>query len=387
MIRRFALLAAIGSLAQAVSLSEFTVRRAKLREGLEGASAVLYGRTEKEAEDDRNGFFQEPNFFYLTGVAVPGAALLLAPDGDYLYLPRRSARTDLWHGRRLSFEDDAAKATGISARPIESLEADLRALDERKPLTVSDSALAAAIARLRMKKSPAELELIRRAIDAGIAAHRASWLAVEPGRFEYEVGARLVAAYASLGCRRNAFPPVIGSGPNGLVLHYSQNDRRMDAGELVLMDAGPECGLYVSDITRTVPVNGKFTARQRELYEAVLEAQRAVIAAAKPGVMLTALKQVAIDSLNARDRNLGRYLPHGVSHHVGLQAHDAADKDLPLAEGAVITVEPGVYVPEENIGIRIEDMLLITSEGAQLLTAALPSDPDAIEQAMSRLKK
>jgi Xaa-Pro aminopeptidase len=387
MIRLLALAAALCPLAPAVSLSEFATRRAKLRESLEGASAVLYARTEKEAEDDRNGFFQEPNFYYLTGVTVPGAALLLAPDGDRLYLPRRSAKTELWHGRRLSFEDDAAKATGIDARPIESLDADLRALEEKKPLRLSDSALSTAIARLRMKKSAAELELIRRAIDAGIAAHRTSWRAVAPGRFEYEVGAQLVAAYASLGCERSAFPPIIGSGPNGLILHYSQNNRRMDAGELVVVDAGAECGLYVSDITRTVPVSGKFSARQRELYDAVLEAQRAVIAAAKPGVTLAALKQAAIDSLNARGRNLGRYLPHGVSHHVGLQVHDAADKDLPLAEGAVITVEPGVYVPEENIGIRIEDMLLITSDGAEVLTAALPSDASAVERAMSRPKR
>jgi Xaa-Pro aminopeptidase len=387
MIRLFALAAALCPLAEAVSLSEFAARREKLRESLNGESAVLYARTDKDAENDRNGFFQEPNFYYLTGVTVPGAALLLTPEGDQLYLPRRSAKVELWFGKRLSFEDGADPITGIPTKPIESLDEDVQALVPSKPLQLTDPTLAKSIARLRMRKTPAELDLIRRAIEAGIAAHRASWRTVTPGIFEYEVAAKLTAAYAGLGCERNAYAPIVGSGPNALALHYSRNNRRMDAGELVLMDAGPECGLYVSDITRTIPVSGKFTARQRELYEAVLEAQRAVIAAAKPGVMVKALKQVALESLDARGRNLGRYLPHGVSHHVGLEVHDAADEDWPLAEGAVITVEPGLYIPEENIGIRIEDMLLITADGARVLTAALPSHPDAIERAMSRSQK
>jgi Xaa-Pro aminopeptidase len=387
MMRLVALAAALCPLAAAVSLSEFAARRAKLRASLDGAPALLLGRTEKEAAEDRSGFFQEPNFYYLTGVTVPGAALLLTPEGDRLYLPRRDAKTELWYGHRLAFEDpEAGRLTGLAIRPADRLEADVQALDPA-PLRLTDATLAKAIARLRMTKSPAEIELIRRAIDAGIAAHRAAWEAIAPGRFEYEIAAHMTAASARLGCERNAYPPIVGSGPNALVLHYAANRRRMDAGDLVVVDFGPECGLYASDITRTLPVSGKFTPRQRELYEAVLEAQRAVIEAAKPGVPVKALKQVARDAFDARGRSLGRYLPHGVSHHVGLEVHDAADEDLPLAPGAVITVEPGLYIPEEKLGVRVEDMILITENGAEVLTSALPAGVEALERAMAQAKR
>lgn len=386
MIRLLALAGALCPLAAAVSLPEFAARRAKLRESLEGVPALLVARTDQEAADDRNGFFQEPNFYYLTGVTVPGAALLISADGDRLYLPRRDAKTQLWYGPRLSFEDeDAERSTGLRIRPRELLDSDVQAL-QPKPLRLSDEKLAKAIARLRMIKSPAELDLIRRAIEAGVAAHRAGWRAVAPGRYEYEVAAAMTAAAASLGCERNAYPPIVGSGPSALALHYAANKRRMDAGELVLIDFGPECDLYASDITRTVPVSGRFTPRQREIYEAVLEAQRAVIAAARPGVTVKALKQVARDSFDARGRDLGRYFPHGVSHHIGLEVHDAADDDLPLAPGAVVTVEPGLYIPEEKLGVRVEDMILITRDGAELLTAALPSSVEALERAAGQAK-
>lgn len=388
MIRLLALAAALCPLAAAVSLPEFAWRRAKLRESLEGAPALLVGRTDQEAANDRNGFFQEPNFYYLTGVTTPGAALLISAEGDRLYLPRRDAKTLLWHGPRLSFDDeDAARSTGLSIRPRELLDSDVKALEPAAPLRLSDEKLAKAIARLRMTKSPAELELIRRAVEAGVAAHRAGWRAVAPGRYEYEVAAAMTAAAASLGCERNAYPPIVGSGPSALALHYAANKRRMDAGELVLIDFGPECSLYASDITRTVPVSGKFTPRQKEIYEAVLEAQRAVIAAAKPGVTVKALKQVARESFDARGRDLGRYFPHGVSHHIGLEVHDAADEDLPLAPGAVVTVEPGLYIPEEKLGVRVEDMILITRDGAELLTAALPSSVEALERAVGPAKR
>lgn len=388
MMRLLALAAVLWpGVAGAISLTEYAARRAKLRTGLEGSAAVLYGRTDKDAEDDRNGFFQEPNFFYLTGIADPGVALLITADGDTLYLPKRDAKTELWHGKRLTLDDDVAKLTGMRARSIDALDGDLKALESGKVLRVDDESLRKSIAVLRMTKSLAELELIQEAIAGSIAGHRASWAAVRPGRFEYEIAARISGTFLERGCRRNAFAPIVGSGPNGLVLHYSRNSRRMDAGELVLMDAGAECDAYVGDITRTVPVNGKFTPRQREVYNAVLQANRAVIAAAKPGVTVKQLKQVALVSLDTDGKNLARFLPHGVSHHVGLEVHDAADDDAPLLPGAVITVEPGVYIPQEGIGIRIEDMVLITAEGARLLTSSLPSEPDAIERAMAAGKQ
>jgi Xaa-Pro aminopeptidase len=161
----------------------------------------------------------------------------------------------------------------------------------------------------------------------------------------------------------------------------------MDAGELLLMDVGPECGMYATDITRTVPVNGKWTKRQRELYEIVLGAQKAAIAAVKPGAILgsrhstTGLRKIVLDYLD-KNGGLGKYFIHGLGHHVGLDVHDANDPSLPLEAGHVITIEPGVYIPEEGMGIRIEDMVLVTENGAKVLSQGLPRGAEEIERAM-----
>jgi Xaa-Pro aminopeptidase len=170
----------------------------------------------------------------------------------------------------------------------------------------------------------------------------------------------------------------------------------MDRGELVVMDVGAECAGYAADITRTVPVGGKFSPRQREIYDIVLGAQKAVIAAVKPGMMIAktapdsvSLYKIALNYINThgKDRNgepLGKYFTHGVSHHIGLEVHDAFDPGAPLKEGMVITVEPGIYIPEENLGVRIEDMVLVTKDGAKLLSGALPREAGEIERALAR---
>lgn len=253
------------------------------------------------------------------------------------------------------------------------------------------------LARQRAVKSKREIEMIRRSVDATVEAHRAAWRRIAPGLYEYQVAAAMTFAMQDGGCGRNAYAPIIGSGSNALVLHYARNSRKMQAGEVVLIDVGAECSAYAADVTRTVPVSGKFTPRQRELYEIVLGAQKAVLAAIKPGVIMGAtrtapdsLYKVAYDYLNAHGKDakgdpLGKYLTHGVSHHVGLQVHDAppASYSQPLEAGMVITVEPGIYIPEESIGIRIEDTVLVTPDGAEVLSAALPKEPDQIEKAMA----
>ena len=163
----------------------------------------------------------------------------------------------------------------------------------------------------------------------------------------------------------------------------------MDRGELLLMDVGAECAGYAADITRTIPVGARFSKRQRERYEIVRGAQNAVIAAIKPGLPIGDLGKIAREYINTHGKDLhgeplGKYLTHGVSHHVGLDVHDATDFSQPLAEGNVITVEPGIYIPEESIGIRIEDMVLVTKEAARLMSGALPRDPGEIEKALGR---
>jgi Xaa-Pro aminopeptidase len=392
---------------------EYRARRAELSGKLHNGVLVLFGHTEKGEENIRSGFFQEPNFYYLTGWQEPGAILLLTPPQDdkpyaVLFLPRRQPDQEKWTGRKAGPDDaNTASLTGFdSVLPVENLESELRKQLDRysgiyilgkqsiaqvqalAPMRdISDAA--PLIARLRMHKSPEELALIQRSIDATLEAHRAAWKRAAPGLYEYQVAATMTAVYFDKGCERSAYEPIVGSGPNSTVLHYSRNSRRMDRGELLLMDVGAECAGYAADITRTIPVGARFSKRQREIYEVVLGAQNAVIAAIKPGIPLSDLSKIAREYINTHGKDLhgdplGKYFTHGVSHHVGLDVHDATDFSQPLAEGNVITVEPGVYIPEENIGIRIEDMVEVTKDGAQLMSGALPRDPGEIEKALGR---
>ncbi len=371
------------------AFDEFPARRAALRKQLGAGVAMLKGRTDADAELGRDGFFQEPNFFYLTGWREAGAALLLTPEGDTLYLPKRRPETDRWHGRMAAFDDEGvAAAAGVDrVASLEKLAGDLAAALKRHPKV--DPSIP--IARLRMVKSPAELKKIEQAIAASEAAHRAAWARAKADVYEYEIASAMMAAYREMGCQRSAYPPIVGSGPNSVLLHYNHNDRRMDAGEVLLMDVAGEFDGYSADITRTVPVNGKFSARQREIYELVLGAQAAAVAACKPGMRLGkkgphSLYQVAFDYFEAHGK-LGKYFTHGLGHHIGLDVHDPFDPELTLAAGHVITIEPGLYIPEENLGVRIEDMFHLTESGCRSLTSKLPNQPQEIEAAMQSLRR
>jgi Xaa-Pro aminopeptidase len=360
---------------------DYAARRARLREDLTDGVLVLFGA--KESEDLHYGFFQETNFLYLTGWEEPGAILVMTPEQEILMLPQRLPSEEKWTGRKLGPDDtNVRKATGFtSVLAAEKFENQLRALLEKYPKIytdaseASDSAMRALaplrtridakplIAKLRMEKSPDEIQRIQRATDASIEAHLAAWKMIRPGEYEYEVAAIMVGSYLMDGCRRSAYAPIVGSGPNSTILHYSRNSRRMDEGEVVVMDVAAECDNYASDITRTVPAGGKFTSRQREIYDIVLGAQRAAIAAVKPGMTIgkkspDSLYQIAYDYIDTHGKDLhgeplGKYFTHGLSHHVGLDVHDESDTKEPLKAGMVITIEPGIYIPEENIGVRI----------------------------------
>jgi Xaa-Pro aminopeptidase len=205
------------------------------------------------------------------------------------------------------------------------------------------------------------------------------------------LAAKVVDTFLEHGCEV-AYSPIAGSGPNSVVLHYAVNQRKIDNGEVVVLDAAAECDSYASDITRTVPVNGKFSPRQREIYQVVLGAQKAAIAALKPGMRLSgdgnSLTKIAKDYMNAHGKDLhgeglGKYFIHGIGHQVGLQVHDP-NITGPLQAGMVVTVEPGIYIEEEGIGVRIEDVVLVTENGAKVLSAALPREPDEIEKAVAK---
>ncbi len=416
----------------------FATRRARLLEKLSDGVIVVFGYTAIEGESLRSSFRQESNFYYLTGWNEPGAILMLTPrmqerhsplfetinqmPREILYLAAHNSREEHWTGPKAGpYDAGLHEKTGFEiVRGTELFERELnkavagfgkiytlkprdRASDrEREPgryQTLDKIAPLAEIAdartsitTLRMVKSQGEIDLIQKATDASIAAHLAAWKRAKPGLYEYQVAATMLGVFSDRGCERPAYSPIVGAGFNSTVLHYSQNSARMDAGDLLLMDVGGEYSFYATDITRTIPVSGKFSARQREIYEIVLGAQNAALAAVKPGMSLSrtganSLHQVAYQYINShgKDREgngLGKYFIHGLSHHVGLEVHDPSDRETLLAAGMVITLEPGIYIPEEKIGIRIEDVVLVTEKGGKLLSAALPRDPEAVEKAM-----
>lgn len=388
-----------------VPLEEFRARRAALRKSLTG-TVVLFGRV--EGNDEVFGFQQEPNFFYLSGWGETGAILVVTPAKEMLFLPHHDERLERFEGVHASSEDGNVKrVSGFDeVLPIEKFESAVdKALEAAEPVyALPGEALTEKlkarypfrtfrdarpmIAKLRVKKSEAELAAIQRATDVSLDGHRAAWKRMAAGLYEYQLAATVSNVYMEAGCERHAYSPIVGSGINGTVLHYSANKRRMDQGELVVMDTAAECAGYASDITRTIPVGGKFTPRQRELYEIVLGAQNAAIAAIKPGVDMAAVTKVARDYFKSHGKDLHggsleKYFTHGLGHPVGLQVHDPGAMG-PLEAGVIVTVEPGLYIPEESIGIRIEDVVLVTETGAKILSAALPREPGEIEKAMAK---
>lgn len=399
------------SQAQTIPAPEYRERRAALRKSLDGM-LVLMGAA--DSSDLHDTFYQEPDFEYLTGWREPGAALLLTPKNEMLFLPPRVANRETYNGRTTGpDEKDAAQKAGFDkvlprteletqfVRAMESAgavytlggDAQARELARLAPLHERREA-ADLITRFRLRKSAAEIALIRRATEATVTAHRAAWKRMKPGLFEYQIAATMLERYLDLGCERSAYTPIVASGPNGVVLHYSANQRRIESGDLVLMDVGGEYAGYTTDVTRTVPVTGKFTPRQREIYDIVLAAQKAAIAAVKPGMTLlgdssTSLRKIALDYIDTHGKDLhgaplGKYFVHGLGHFVGLEVHDPGSFDMRLEPGMVMTIEPGIYLPEENLGIRIEDTLVVTSNGAEVLSAALPKEAEEIEKLVSK---
>ncbi len=383
----------------AIPQTEYAERRVKLQKDLDGA-VVLFGWTEGPDEPYRT--FQHSSFYYLTGFEEPGAILLVTAKSETLFLQPHNERRERYNGKRLAASDAGAmQQTGFrEVLGVGKFESRLsKALEDAGPIyallndpsTPKLQALAPMrevkeasrlIAALRMTKSAAEISAIQYATDVSAKAHLAAWKRVQAGNYEYNAASVFTQALTDAGCERHSYEPIFGSGPNSVVLHYNANHRKMDQGEMIVIDAAASCGGYASDITRSMPVGGKFNERQRQVYEVVLGAQKAAIAALKPGVTMAELTAIAKKYMEEHG-GYGKYFVHGIGHHVGLDVHDLSMPG-PLQAGAVVTVEPGIYIPEENIGVRIEDVLLVTKDGSKLMSAQLPKEAAEIEKAMAR---
>lgn len=396
--------------------------------------AILYSGIEHHVSADEYDLFTahaNRNFFYLTGLRRDKMALVLDKASDepktLLFIEEADPTMERWYGRKVTV-DEAKEVTGIDKvyfiseidSVIDSImtredvytayfdtyrhqkedlpDYNLVKANEFKTLypAVTIKNLFPFVAEQRMQKDEDEIELTKEAIHLTNIALQNVLTNLKPGMFEYESQADFEYSIRRNGAELVAFPTIAGSGINGTMLHYDTNQDLMEDGSLLLMDLGARVRGYNSDITRTYPVNGKFSERQREVYDIVLKANRTVLKKAKPGMTTVELndicKKVLAEGciklgLIEKEEEIGKYYMHGVSHHLGIDVHDVTvDSNKKLRPGAIITDEPGLYIDEWEIGIRIEDDILITEDGAICLSEEIMRDADEIEKFMAKSK-
>jgi Xaa-Pro aminopeptidase len=361
-------------------LSEYQNRRLRLGEQIKGNVLVLKAAQELELVE----YYQEKNFFYLTGFDEPDATLLLdatqSPVQEVLFIPARDLPQERWTGVKLGPGAEAERATGFTkVLPNTDLQKTLASYGEAGARILGLKDVEAKIAAMRQVKSAFEIATMEKAIAATTKGIQAAARTIKPGAWEYEVEAALEYEFRKNGAERPGFPSIIGSGLYSTILHYNANTRRMQPNETVVVDVGAEYSGYSADVTRTFPTSGKFTPRQREIYQIVLDAQKAAIAKVKPGVTIRDVHAAAMEYI--KSKGYEKYFIHGTSHHLGLDVHDVGDTRRPLEAGMVITVEPGIYIPEEQLGVRIEDDFLVTTTGSRYLSP-FPKEIAEIEALM-----
>ncbi len=398
--------------------------------------------------DVEHEFRQGSDLYYLTGFDEPESVLVLttvhAEHHAVLFLRKRDPERETWDGPRLGAERAPSELGVDAAFPISELDERLpsymentrrvyyrlgldRRFDDRFlaaldvvrmrarrtgefPSEIVDPGVI--LHEMRLKKSAQEIAVMRRAAAITREAHLAAMRAARPGRYEYELEAELLRAFRAHGSERPAYGSIVGAGPNATILHYRRNDRRLEEGELVLIDAGAEFGYYASDVTRTFPVSGRFSPEQRAIYELVLRAQLAAIEQVRPGATLDTIHERAVAVLVDGLLGLGllqgerehileqgdykRFYMHRTSHWLGMDVHDVgryhqAGAPRALEPGFVLTVEPGLYIAPHaevdpryrGIGVRIEDDLLVTADGHENLTGDIPKEPSELEAVLS----
>jgi Xaa-Pro aminopeptidase len=420
--------------------ADYHARRVALANKLNGGVAVLFAAEEPLL--DFMPYRQDEDFYYLTGWNEPGAALLIeAPvvaEGTHparayreiMFLPTRNLRMELYTGKKLdAVSPDAPQVAGVDevkamtdlALTLNQLGTENRATMNRiwsEPDTEQAKALVqwtattlgmdsapsfsdvrTPVHQLRATKDAGEMALLHKASDASVQAQFAMMRSVHPGQKERTTAGIILEKLMENGCERPSYAPIVGSGEKSTELHYADNSQTMQSGDVVVVDAAGEYSMYASDITRTVPVSGHFTARQREIYDIVLGAQRAAMEGFVAGKSHIndpqhkypdSLDTIAWNYMNAHGKDLhgeplGKYFIHGIGHSVGINVHDPYDYSQPVQKGMVFTIEPGIYIPEEKIGVRIEDVFYADPDGKLIdLTEALPKDADSVEKAMRK---
>lgn len=424
---------------------EYATRRASVLAALDSAGAMFLRAAEPlvRSNDVEYEFRQRNNFLYLSGVTENQSALLLVPGGvmvggervsEILFVTERDPKSEIWTGMRLGV-DVAPAVTGIrTVLPIErmrglldsllptlavlyydgwragrieeplsgtrvDLERESRRVIGQKNPHLRIRPAGEIVHRMRLIKSPAEIALMQRAVDISINGHRSAIRAGRAGIHEYELEAIMEFEFRKGGAEDPGYPSIVGSGPNTCILHYQTSRRKSQPGDLVVMDCGAEYHGYSADLTRTFPVNGSFSPEQRAIYDLVLQAQEAAIALCTPGkafydphaaamrIIGDGLVRLGIISDRAQ---VSRYFPHGTSHWIGLDVHDVGSTTIKLEPGMMLTVEPGIYIPEGspcdrkwwNIGVRIEDDILVTTNGPVNMSASLERTADEIERLM-----
>lgn len=422
-------------------VAEYRARREKVLSQVKDGIVVVLGNVEEDNGVEMR--YRQNNWFaYLTGVRTPSAAVMLIPQGlpsangahEIVFIPPRDLGAERWTGVQLAPGPETAKVFGVESvlsmdelwvklKEAASLPAfkgangesamKLYTIAPRKASNgrvleyefvqraqhdlpgVEVRSAANIIGPLRRIKSPSEVALLQKAIDITGEAQRDIALKLKPGMNEYEIQAILEAAFTRGGSERPGFPSIVGSGIYSTILHYSENHKKIDPGDLVVCDIGAEYSLYTADITRTYPASGKFTARQRAIYQLVLDTQAAAAAYWKPGITNRQLHEFAEAFLrksplrakdtDGREYTMDHFFIHGLGHMLGMDVHDVADNVHALQPGEVFTIEPGVYIQAEKLGVRIEDDYLVLADGTlKKLSASIPSAADEIERIMAR---
>ncbi|HSI77623.1 MAG TPA: aminopeptidase P N-terminal domain-containing protein [Lunatimonas sp.] len=425
---------------QPIDASFYIKNRAKLVEKLAPNSIAVFQSNDvlPTNADGTMKFRQNNDLFYLSGIDQEETVLVICPDfpkadmRQILFIRKTDDHIAVWEGHKLT-QEEATERSGIQKvkwmEEFDAVFSTLMALSENVYLNTNEHLRAAVqvetrdarfiqtckkryplhtykraaplMHALRAIKEPEELSQIQKACDITNDGFRRILNVISPGIKEYELEAEYLHEFVRQGSRGFAYEPIIASGANACVLHYVQNNQTCQDGDLILFDVGAEYGNYNADMTRTIPVNGKFTKRQREVYEGVLRVMRTAYTILKPGVTiqeyhkemglvmqselmsLGLLTQSDIDSEDKDWPAYKKYFMHGTSHHLGLDVHDVGTMYEPIHAGMVFTVEPGIYIPEEGIGIRLENNIVIQENGFLDLMGHIPIDPDEIEELMN----